>query len=106
MLDELLMGPLLDHASVVEDHDPLRQVQCRAAMRNEDRGSSGHDRTQGVVDLFFDPHVDRARRVIENKHSRVVQDGSRESDALALTPRQREPRARRRRCRTLAAASQ
>ena len=47
------------------------------------------ERAERRVDLLFDVHVDRARRVVEHEDRRVEQQGPRDGDALALPARER-----------------
>ncbi len=88
---ELFVGALLDDPSVIEDDDPVGQMQGRATVGDEQRGAIGHDPAEGVVDGLLDLGVDGAGGVVEDEDPGVVQDGPGQSDALALAAGEGEP---------------
>ena len=88
---QLLVGAVVDHASLVDDHDPAREAQRRAPVRDHHGRAVRHDLAQRRVDLLLGGCVHRRRRVVEHEDARVGEHRARDRDALALTAGQREP---------------
>ncbi len=81
---ELLVRALGDQASVIEDRDLVGKLEGGPAVRDQQRGSSGHHLAQGRVDLGLDACVDRGRGVVEHQDRRVGDERPGQRDALAL----------------------
>jgi hypothetical protein len=73
-----------DQAPVVEDSDPSGFQYGGQAVRNDEHRAAIHDAIEGLLDEALALRVQRARRLIEQKQSRVAQKRARDRDALAL----------------------
>ena len=88
---QLVVGALLDHPPVVQDHDAVGQMQRGLPVGDQQRGPVGHDAAQAVVDGLFDLGVDGAGGVVEDEDARIGHDGPGQGDPLALPARERQP---------------
>ncbi len=84
-------GAHVDDPALVEDRDPVGQsesVERRWAMISV--VALGGDRAQRLADGGLGRGVDGARRVVEDEHPGVVEQGAGQGDALALPAGERE----------------
>src|ERR1700724_3549177 len=58
-LEQLIVRPVLDHATVLEDEDPAGVADRREAVGDHDRGAAGDESPQTLLDqaLGVDVHV-------------------------------------------------
>ena len=87
---ELLVRAEVGDAAVFDERDASRQAQRRTPVGDEDGRAPGHELAQRRVDRLLGRGVDGRRRVVEQEHPRVAEDGAGEGDALALAARERE----------------
>ena len=82
--EQLGVGSLLDDASLVHDHDRIGLLDGRQAVGNDQRGAVGHDVIERILDVALGLGVECRRRFVENEDRRVLEDRSRNRQALPL----------------------
>jgi hypothetical protein len=75
----------------VENDDTLRLQYGGQAMRNDQHRTAIHEAIEGLLDEALTLRVQRARRLVKEKQSRVAEESARNSDALPLAARQPHP---------------
>ena len=85
------MRALVDDVTLIDHDDAVRELEGRAAVRDQDRRASHEDPPQRVVDLGFDPRVDGGRRVVEQQDPWVAEQRAGQCDPLTLAAGEREP---------------
>src|SRR5690606_30499378 len=85
---QLGVRPGLDDATVVEDEDPVRALDRRQTVRDDERRATTAERTQAVADERLALAVEAGRRLVEQQDARVRENGARDAYALPLTTRQ------------------
>ena len=73
-----------DNASMIENENLIGIGHRRQAVRNDERRAAGAQCVEGALDLGLRLGIERARRLIEDQDRRILQDGARDGDALAL----------------------
>ena len=58
-------------APLIEDGNPVGELERGAAVRDEQRGPAGHDLLEPAVDLGFDPRVDGRGRVVQDQDAGI-----------------------------------
>lgn len=76
----------MEHAYLVGVDD------CRQPVGDDDRGAFFHKFLKRILHETLAFGVESRSRFVENKNGRILQDGSRYADALALTAERRQPR--------------
>ena len=66
-LVQFLVGPAVGDPALVQDHDPVGQVQRGPAVRDDQRGAAPHHLAQRGVDLGLQARVDGRGRVVEQQ---------------------------------------
>ena len=66
-LVQFLVGAAVGDPALIQDHDPVGQVQRRPAVRDDQRGAAPHDLPQRGVDLGLQARVDGRGRVVEQQ---------------------------------------
>ena len=77
-----MISPALQHDDAVEI------AQRRQAMRDRDHGAPAHQPAERLADRLLGFAVERGGRLVEQQDRRVLQEGARDRDALALSARQ------------------
>src|SRR5262249_33054962 len=90
LAQQIEMMAAFDDAPMIEHHDLIGIDDGGEAMRDHQRGDVARDLTQARLDLFFRMGVERRRSFIEKKQPGPLQNGTRNSDALALAARKLE----------------
>ena len=88
---QLLVAALVDQAPLVQHRDPLRELQGRAPVGDEQRGAAVHDPPERLVDLGLHLRVDRGRGVVEHQDRGVGEQRAGQGHPLALPAGQGEP---------------
>src|SRR5215211_7781403 len=89
-LQELPMCAPFDDASPVYDQDDIRGEDCAEPVRDCERGPVAHQRIERRLDQSFRPRIQRARGLIENQDSWILQNDASDGDALLFATRQLE----------------
>src|SRR5215213_4756629 len=87
----IVIAGLSDHPFFQHD-DRVRLANRAQTMRDDDRRSSRHQPTEVVLNRALRFGVERARRLVENQHRRIVVDGTGDRNALLLAAGEREAR--------------
>ena len=87
-LDQLGMGSGLDDASLVEDDDPVGALDGRETVRDDEHRAPREERLQRLLHEQLRLRVEAGGRLVEEKQPRVLVDGPRDRDALALAARE------------------
>ena len=87
---QLVVRSRVEHAAVVDHHDPIGERERGSAVCDEQCGAAGEQPAQRVVDVLLDRGVDRRGRVVEHEHLRIADERPCERNALALAARQGE----------------
>src|ERR1700730_9977020 len=87
--DQLVMRPILDQAAALNGHDAVAGAHRREAVRDdEDRATLG-DLAHVLLDDALALVIERARSLVEDEDARIGHQGTRNGDALALSPGER-----------------
>src|ERR1700736_600663 len=87
--DQLVMRPILDQAAALNGHDAVAGAHRREAVRDdEDRATLG-DLAHVLLDDALALVIERARSLVEDEDARIGYTGTRNGDALALSPGER-----------------
>src|SRR6516164_2688266 len=89
--EQRLVGALLAQAALVDDENLVHVLDGREAVRDRYRGSSGHQDLESVANHQFRLCVDARGRLVQNEHTRIERQSSREGEQLLLTNRERRP---------------
>ena len=73
-----------DGPAPVQHHDAVRIHHRRKAVRDHDGGAAARKPVQRVLDQPLVFRVERARRLVQQQHGRVAEDGAGDGEALAL----------------------
>ena len=95
--EEMLDRSELDHATFLEDGDPVGYVaHHRKIVRDKDVGKPSPllEFVEQLEDSRLHQYVERRRRLVEYHHLRFTGEGAGDRDALALAARKRCRRAR------------
>ena len=76
--------PELQQPAIVEDRDAVGVADGRETVRHDDRGATGHEPGQRLLDQALGLVVERAGGLVEDEDGRVLEDGPGDGDALAL----------------------
>ena len=87
-LDELLVAATLDDLTRVEHEDLVGVADRRQAVGDRDRRASARELVQRLLHGALGLVVKRRRRLVEDQHRRVAQDGARDRHALLLAARE------------------
>src|SRR5690606_6292355 len=87
-IEELLMCADTDDLARVEDHDAVGVDDGSHPLRNDQDGSvTGHG-LEGAAQARIGSDVESGERIIEQVDGRLLDDGSRDGEALLLATRQ------------------
>ena len=75
--------------ALIENENLIGIGDRRQPVRDDERRAAAAKRVEGPLDLGLRLGIERARCLIEDEDRRVLQDGARDGDALALAARQR-----------------
>src|SRR5215510_16394323 len=82
---EQLFVPALGHdLAAVEYEDAVGVADGRQAMRDDERRAAGPKPAESREDDLFRNRVEGRRRFVQNQDRRVLDDGARHAQALAL----------------------
>src|SRR6267142_2009389 len=79
------MRALFAEAAFVEDEDTIGVLDGAEAMRDDQRGAAAEQAVEGIADLQLGLGVHAGGGFVEDKEARIVREGAREIDKLALT---------------------
>ena len=88
---QLVVGAVVGHPPVVEEHDPVGEVERGDAVGDDQRRASVEHLAQAGEDALLGGGVDRAGGVVEQQDPRVDQHRASQGDALTLAAGQAEP---------------
>src|SRR5919202_1942854 len=88
--DEAVVVALLDDAALVHDEDPPGPEHGGEPVGDDERGPIQHQPFERLLHEHLGFGVERARRLVEEEHGRVLEDGAGDGDALALAARERD----------------
>ena len=77
-----------DRPAVLDDADPVGIDDGLQAVRHHDGGAPDAQLVQRLLHLALGFGVERRRRLVEQDDRRLLQEGARDGDALALAARQ------------------
>src|SRR4051812_14424613 len=89
--DELVEGAGLDDAALVEAEDAVGVADGREPVRDDEGGAPLHDLLERELELALGRGVERARRLVEDQHRRVLEQRAGDREALALAAGERAP---------------
>src|SRR5437667_9643409 len=78
-------GPLLGDSSFAHHHNLIDITKGTEPMRNCQDGAANNERVQCVHDLCFGFDIQVGCWFVENENRSIAQDGTGNSEALALT---------------------
>src|SRR6266581_4769798 len=81
----------LDDAAALEHHDAVGALDCREPVRDHDGGAAAHQGFERRLHLALGLRIERRGGLVEDQQRRVLQQGARDRQALALAAR--EPQA-------------
>src|SRR3954465_12492452 len=87
--DELVEGAGLDDPALVEDEDAVGVADRREPVRDDEGGAPLHDLLERELELALGRGVERARRLVEDQHRRVLEQRPGDREALALAAGER-----------------
>ena len=90
--DELVMAADLDDAALVEHADQVGLLHRRQPVRDHQHRAAPHQPFERRLHLGLGFRVERAGRLVEQQDRRVLVDGPRDGDALALAAGQQPAR--------------
>ena len=93
--EQLVVRAVGHDPAAVDQHHAVGEGDRGRAVGDDDRRPPLHHLGQRVADLVLLGRVDRGRRVVEDQHPWVGQDGPGDGDALALPAATASSRARR-----------
>ena len=82
--DERVVRALVDDAALVDDEDAVGVADRREAMRDHEGRAALHEPREGVLHGGLALGVESARGLVEEQDRRVLEQGSRDGDPLAL----------------------
>src|SRR2546421_1110084 len=88
---QLCRCPYLHHHSVLEYDDPIRAPDRGQSMRDDERRSAFPQPLQRFQQQCLRLRVQRTRRLIQNKNRGILEEGTRDREALPLAARQGDP---------------
>ena len=83
--EKAFMGSSLDEAPGIEHCYQLRVAHRRQPMGDDDGGAIAHQLDQRVPHLPLADRVEMRGRLVEDQYRRVLEEGARDRDALALS---------------------
>ena len=84
------MRALLDDPAAVDDDDAVGVTQGGETVRDRDGGAPLGEGIERALDLLLGFGIEGGGRLIEDQNARIVDQGARNGNALALTARKRE----------------
>src|SRR5712671_3658577 len=87
--EEFLVRALLAEATLVEDENAVGMLNGAEAMRDDQRGATAEQAVESIADLQLGLGVHAGSSFVKDEEARIVRQGAREIDELALTNRQR-----------------
>ena len=84
-MQELIMGSVLNNASLIHDDDSIGMTHRAEAMCNHQCGAIGSDVHQGPLNRCFGVVVNGSCGLIEHQDRSIFEDGSGKGDALSLS---------------------
>ena len=87
--EEFLMRALFAQAAFVEDEDAVGVLDGAEAVRDDERGAAAEQAVERFADLEFGFGVDAGSGFVEDEEARIVREGAREIDELALADAER-----------------
>ena len=86
--EQLVVRSLLDQLAVVQDEDQVGVADRGQPVGDHERGAALHQVLERVEDHGLGLGVDRGGRLVEDQDRRVLDEGARHADALALAARE------------------
>ena len=74
-----------DDSTTIDDHDDVTVLNGGETVSDDEDGSTFHDRVHPLLNHFFGPAIDGASRFVENHDGRILEDGTCDAEALALS---------------------
>lgn len=87
-IEKLTVRPGFHDLAVTHDNNPIRPANSGQSMRHNEGGSARHETFQGLLDESFGFVIQRGGCFIKDEDTRVTDEGSGNSEALALTTRE------------------
>ena len=90
ILEQFVVRPLLDHLTSVDDGDGVGAADGREAVRDGEGGALhlGHHLIERCLHDLLARVVERAGRLVEQHDAGLLNDGTRDGDALLLPARE------------------
>ena len=83
------MRALFAEAALVEDEDTIGVLDSAEAMRDDQRGAAAEQAVESIADLQLSLGIHAGGGFVEDEEARIVGEGAREIDELALADRER-----------------
>src|SRR6267142_2212856 len=87
--EEFLVRALLAEAALVEDENTVGMLNGAEPMRDDQRGAAAEQAIEGIADLQLGLCVHARSSFVKDEEARIVRQGAREIDELALSDRER-----------------
>ena len=78
------MGAGLGDPALVQHNDEVGVAHRRQAMRDHDGGAVGLQQVEGAANGLLVDRVEMRGRLVEDQDRRILEEGARDRDALAL----------------------
>ena len=79
------MRSLLDQSTLVEHQNPVSVSKRRESVRDRQGGTTTYEDFESLLNALFGLGVDVARRLIEHKNFRIIQQGPCNRESLLFT---------------------
>ena len=79
------MRSLLDQSTLVEHQNPVSVSKRRESVRDRQGGTTTYEDFKSFLNALFGLGVDVARRLIEHKNLRIIQQGPCNRESLLFT---------------------
>src|SRR5215472_2969455 len=83
------MRACLRQAALFNHEQPRRAAKCRQTVRDREHGSAFDQSLERLLDLPLRFGIDAARRLVQDENAGIVQDRTRDRDALTLAAGER-----------------
>src|SRR5712672_1482849 len=87
--EEFLVRALFAEAALVKDEDAVSVLNGAETMRDDQRGAAAEQAAESIMDLEFGLGVHAGSSFVKDEEARIVGQGAREIDELALSDRER-----------------
>ena len=82
--DQQRRRPILDDPALVDDEHPVRDLDRREAVGDDDRGPVAEQRPERVLDLALGRQVEGGGRLVQDQDPGVGKEGPGKGDQLPL----------------------